>query len=179
ITCGGVPIDEVDPDEFASRVAFVPQQAVLIRGTVADNVDLYRGLPEDRIRAALKQAHLESEIEALPDGIHTRLGPDDRALSGGQRQRLTIARALAGDPEILILDEPTSALDAVSENAIRQTLTELPEGRVVVVVAHRYSTLRSCNRILVLRDGALEVDATPEEVAERSEFFRSMVGSEG
>jgi ATP-binding cassette, subfamily B, bacterial len=179
IRCGGVPIDEIHPEEFASRVAFVPQQPVLITGTVAENVDLFRGLPEDRLRAALKQAHLEDEIEALPDGIHTRLGADDRALSGGQRQRLTIARALAGDPDVLILDEPTSALDAVSENAVRQTLTELPSGRIVVVVAHRYSTLRSCSRILVLRDGVLEMDATPDEVAAQSEFFQTMVSEGG
>lgn len=179
ITCHGVAIDQVDPAEFATRMAFVPQQPVLIRGTVAENVDLFRGLPEDRIRAALKQAHLEEEIEALPQGMHTRLGPDDRALSGGQRQRLTIARALAGEPEVLILDEPTSALDSVSESAIRRTLTELPPGRLVAVVAHRYSTLRSCTRILVLRDGRVEVDATPDEVAARSEFFRSMVSDDG
>lgn len=179
ISCHGVPIDQVDPAEFAARMAFVPQQPVLIRGTVAENVDLFRGLPEERLRAALKQAHLEEEIEALPDGMHTRLGPDDRALSGGQRQRLTIARALAGDPEILILDEPTSALDSVSEAAIRTTLTELPPGRLVAVVAHRYSTLRSCTRILVLRDGHVEIDATPDEVAARSDFFRSMVSDDG
>ena len=101
------------------------------------------------------------------------LGPEQRALSGGQRQRLTIARALAGRPEILVLDEPTSALDAVSEHAIRDALEELPVGRVVIVVAHRYSTLRSCNRILVLRKGHLEIDATPEEVAASSSFFQS------
>lgn len=179
ITCGGVPIEDVDPAEFARRVAFVPQHPALIAGTVAENVDLFRGLPEERIRAALKQAHLAEEVDALPDGIHTSLGADERALSGGQRQRLTIARALAGDPEILVLDEPTSALDAVSENAIRRTLTELPPNRAVVVVAHRYSTLRSCSRILVLRDGVLEADATPDEVARRSDFFRAMVTDAG
>lgn len=178
ITCGGTSIDQIEPTDFARRVAFVPQHAVLIAGTVAENVDLFRGLGEDRIRDALRRAHLAEEIDALPDGIHTRLGPDDRALSGGQRQRLTIARALAGDPEILVLDEPTSALDTVSESAIRQTLSELPTGRVVIVVAHRWSTLRSCGRILVFRNGQLEVDASPEEVAERSEFFSAMVGDD-
>jgi ATP-binding cassette subfamily B protein len=175
ISCGSAEIDEVDPYEFAQRVAFVPQQAVLITGTVADNVSFFRDISEDRVREALRQAHLEAEIDALPDGIHTMLGPDERALSGGQRQRLTIARALAGDPEILVLDEPTSALDAVSEIAIRETLEELPTGRVVLVVAHRYSTLRSCGRILVLRDGVVEIDASPDEVAAASSFFQSMV----
>lgn len=178
ITCGGTAMEDIDPAEFARRVAFVPQQAALIAGTVAENVDLFRGLPEERIRTALEQAHLADEIDGLPDGIHTALGADERALSGGQRQRLTIARALAGEPEILVLDEPTSALDAISENSIRQMLAELPEGRVVIVVAHRYSTLRSCNRILVVRDGRIEIDASPDEVARRSDFFRTMV-SEG
>lgn len=175
IVGGATNWHEIDPHNFAKRVAFVPQQAVLIAGTVAENVDLFRGLPEDRIVHALKEAHLEEEVSALADGIHTRLGPNDRSLSGGQRQRLTIARALAGDPEILILDEPTSALDAVSETAIRRALEELPTGRLVIVVAHRFSTLRSCTRIVVLGDGRVEVDATPQEVAERSDFFRSMV----
>ena len=103
---------------------------------------------------------------------------DTRAdrLSGGQQQRLTIARALAGDPEILILDEPTSALDAVSEEAIRRTLDELPTGRVVIIVAHRYSTLASCSRILVIENGELQADASPEEVARQSDFFKTMVG---
>ena len=176
ISFGSVPLDEILPADFARRVAFVPQRPALIDGTVAENVDFFRGIPEARLREALRQAHLADEIDALPDGILTRLGPDDRSLSGGQAQRLTIARALAGDPEVLVLDEPTSALDALSEEAVRQSLAELPEGRVVVVVAHRFSTLRSCGRILVFRDGALEIDATPDEVVERSEFFRSMVG---
>ena len=169
----------IDPSEFAHSVAFVPQQAVLITGTVAENVDLFRGLPGDRIICAIKEAHLEAEVDALPDGIHTRLGPDDRSLSGGQQQRLTIARALAGDPEILILDEPTSALDAVSEAAIRQTLAELPTGRLVIVVAHRFSTLRSCSRIIALKGGRVDIDATPGEVASRSDFFRSMASDGG
>ena len=176
---GGVEWQSIDPGEFAHRVAFVPQQAVLIGGTVAENVDLFRGLPDYRIAQAIKEAHLEAEVAALPDGIHTRLGPDDRALSGGQRQRLTIARALAGDPEILILDEPTSALDAVSEVAIRETLGELPTGRLVIVVAHRFSTLRSCSRIIALTNGRVEVDATPDEVAAQSDFFRAMVQEGG
>lgn len=176
VSFGAVELDEILPADFARRVAFVPQRPALIDGSVAENVDFFRGIPEARLREALRQAHFVDEVDSLPDGIHTRLGPDDRSLSGGQAQRLTIARALAGDPEVLVLDEPTSALDALSEEAIRLSLSELPQGRVVVVVAHRFSTLRSCGRILVLRDGVLEVDATPDQVAERSEFFRSMVG---
>lgn len=178
ILCGGTELRQIDPQEFARRVAFVPQNPVLIVGTVAENVDLFRGLPEQRIRDAIRKANLEAEIDSLPDGIHTRLGPDDRSLSGGQQQRLTIARALAGDPEIVILDEPTSALDAISEVAIRRTLKELASGRLAIVIAHRYSTLKSCSRILALQDGQIESDATPDAVAARSSFFRAMVATE-
>lgn len=172
---GGAAWSQIDPDDFAHRVAFVPQQAVLIKGSVSENIDLYRGIGEDRIVKAIKDAHLEREIAALPDGIHTQLGPDDRVLSGGQRQRLTIARALAGDPEILILDEPTSALDAISERAISQTLDTMAQRRLVIVVAHRFSTLRTCSRIIALDDGMIEVDASPQDVIQHSDFFRIMV----
>ncbi len=178
IEFGGHDSREVADDRFGHGVAFVPQQANLITGTVAENVAFHRDIPEDRIVRALREAGLEREIELLPQGLHTRLGPDDRSLSGGQRQRLTIARALAGDPEVVILDEPTSALDAASENAVRATLEQLRHERVVVVVAHRYSTLRSCSRILVLRGGRLECDATPVDLAERSDFFKAMIGEE-
>lgn len=176
IVAGGAPMEEIAPDAFGKGVAFVPQQAILITGTVAQNISFFREIPETRVRAALRAAHLEDEINALPDGINTRLGPDERALSGGQQQRLTIARAIAGDPEILILDEPTSALDTVSEAAIRKTLEELPSRCLALIVAHRYSTLRSCSRILLIENGQIAADATPAEVAENSEFFRSMVG---
>ena len=161
---GNTRWNQISPSDFARRVAFVPQQAILIAGTVAENIDLFRGLSEDRIYQAIREADLELEVMALSDGIHTRLGPDDRALSGGQRQRLTIARALAGDPELLILDEPTSALDAVSEAAIRRTLDTFATERLVIIVAHRFSTLRSCSRIIALQDGRVEVDATTKSL---------------
>lgn len=175
IRFGGTTIEDIDPDHFARRVSFVPQHAHLIRGTVAENVRFFRDVSDADILEALERAHLADEIAALPDGIQTRLGPNDRALSGGQRQRLTIARALVGRPQLLILDEPTSALDAISEHAIRDTLTDIPEDLAVIIVAHRYTTLSTCDRILVLTHGRIEADATPEEVALRSGFFKAMV----
>ncbi len=178
VTYGGVPVGSIDPAHFAARIAIVPQNAVLIDGTVAENVAFFRDLPDSRVREALALADLEREVEELPDGIRTRLGSDERALSGGQRQRLTIARALAGRPEVLVLDEPTSALDARSESVIAATIGEGRENRVTLVVAHRHSTLRSCTRILVVDSGRIVADGTPDEVAAASAFFRSMLDSE-
>jgi len=178
IEFGGHDARQIAGARFGHGVAFVPQQANLITGTIAQNVAFHREIPEERIVEAIRSAGLEQEIERLPQGMHSRLGPDDRSLSGGQRQRLTIARALAGDPEVVILDEPTSALDAASENAVRSTLEQLRHERIVIIVAHRYSTLRSCSRILVLRGGRVECDATPADLAERSDFFKAMIGEE-
>ena len=166
------------PPGSPGAIAIVPQNAVLIDGTVAENVDFFRGLPEEQVRRALSLADLTGEIDALPDGIHTRLGSDERALSGGQRQRLTIARALAGAPQILVLDEPTSALDTRSESAISSTIGAGAEDRVTIVVAHRFTTLRSCTRILVVDRGRIEFDGGPDEVARNSSFFRSMLDAD-
>lgn len=178
VSYGGVPVQRIDPVHFAERIAIVPQTPVLIDGSVADNVAFFRDLPEERVLEALALADLEREVLALPDGIHTRLGSDERALSGGQRQRLTIARALAGRPEVLVLDEPTSALDSRSESAIAATIGRGAEGRVTIVVAHRSTTLRSCTRILVVEGGKVADDGSPEQVAERSAFFRSMLDTD-
>ena len=127
ITVGGADMREVDRTWWSSRVAFVAQDALLITGTVAENIRFFRdGIDDKALREAARQANVLSDIEALPLGFDTHLGERGSQLSGGQRQRLSIARALVGQPELLVLDEPTSALDGQSESLIRATLAELP-----------------------------------------------------
>ena len=158
----------------------MPQAAVLFTGTVAENIRFFReGLDDDALRRAAAQANFLRDISALPQGFDTHLGERGSQLSGGQRQRLSIARALVGEPDLLVLDEPTSALDGQSEALIRKTLVDL-HGRVtVVIIAHRMSTLDLCDRIAVVEDGRLTGLGTPEAVRATNAFYREALAVAG
>ncbi len=176
VCISGHPLAELDPADWYSRVGFVPQDPQLVEGTVADNIRFYRPDPGDEdIVAVAKLAHLHDEIEGLPQGYDTPIGPRHQTVSGGQRQRLCLARALLGRPDLLILDEPTSALDLRSEHLVHQTLSELAEERLVVVIAHRLSTLNICDRIMVLEQGRVRGLLPAAELEQQNDFFREVV----
>jgi ABC-type multidrug transport system fused ATPase/permease subunit len=157
ITVGGVDLAEVTPASWAHLVALVPQENKLVRASVADNIRFFRPEYDDeQVEAAARLAHIHDEIEALPAGYGTMVGPGERGLSGGQCQRLGIARALLGRPQLLVLDEPTSALDERSEELIRETLLELSGHTTLVVVAHRPATTEICNRRIRVERGHVE-----------------------
>lgn len=165
ITVDGTDLRAVDREWWTQRVAYVPQDAALFTGTVAENIRFFReGLDDAALERAASQANFLKDVTGLPKGFDTHLGERGSQLSGGQRQRLSIARALVGEPELLVLDEPTSALDGQSEALIRETLAGL-HGRVtVVIIAHRMSTLDLCDRIAVVEDGRLTGLGPPEAV---------------
>ncbi|QGF23648.1 ABC transporter ATP-binding protein [Raineyella fluvialis] len=176
----GVPLEDIDRDWWSDRVAFVAQDARLFTGTVAENIRFFReGITEEELRFAARQANILADIEALPHGFDTHLGERGSQLSGGQRQRLSIARALVGKPELLILDEPTSALDGVSESLIRRTLADLHGRLTVVIIAHRMSTLDICDRIMVIEAGRMTALDTPSALRADSEFYRNALAVAG
>jgi ABC-type multidrug transport system fused ATPase/permease subunit len=146
------------PSSWAARIACVPQEPVLLAGTVADNIRWFRELDLDRLRDAAGMANIADEISAWPDGLDTQVGHRGTQLSVGQRQRICLARALAGRPDILMLDEATSALDNVSEQRIRTALEALKGSVTMVIVAHRPSTLSLCDRIVRIDDGTIQAD---------------------
>ena len=130
------------------------QETVLLRGTVADNIALGRpDATDDQIVAAAKIANADEFIRHMPKGYDSMIGDRGATLSGGQRQRIGIARALIRDNPILILDEPTAALDAESEELVIEALQRLMQGRTVIAVAHRLSTLRGADKIVVIKNG--------------------------
>lgn len=167
----GVDTRDLDLADWYGRVAFVPQDPHLIEGTVSENIAFYRDIPESMVRQAAAMAHLAEEIEALPRGFDEMIGPEDTSLSGGQQQRLTIARALAGQPDLLVLDEPTSALDMRSEARLQDTLRSLHGRMTLLVVAHRLTTIAECDRIMVLADGRVQGFDRPEQLAVSSDFY--------
>jgi ABC-type multidrug transport system fused ATPase/permease subunit len=134
-------------------------------------VRFFRPLDDAAVERACRAAHIHDEILGWSEGYDTVLGSGNNLLSGGQRQRICIARALAGDPDLLVLDEPTSALDMRSESAFQQTLEDLHGSVTLVIIAHRVPTLKLCDRVMVLQGGAIEAIAPPSELVDTNAFF--------
>lgn len=180
ILVAGVSLREVNREWWSRRVAFVAQEAQLLTGTVAENIRFFReGLEDDDLRRAATDANVLADIEALPRGFDTHLGERGSQLSGGQRQRLSLARALIGRPELLVLDEPTSALDGGSEALVRDTLAELRGQLTTVIIAHRMSTLDICDRIMVIEDGRMTAFDTPAALHVHSAFYQNALAIAG
>lgn len=173
----GVPLTEFDLASWRARLSLMPQEAQLFDATVAENIG-YGDLGADaaRIRRAAEVAGAAEFIEALPDGYDTELGDRGLRLSGGQRQRIALARTILKDPEILLLDEPTNALDIETERAFQAALDRFSQGRTVVVIAHRLSTVRNADQVVVLEAGRVVEAGPPAELLARPGRFARLHG---
>jgi ATP-binding cassette subfamily B protein len=163
----GKEIHEVPLEQLRSAIAFVPQEAFLFSTSIRDNVAFgCPGASDDWLATAVRDAHLQRDLEGFPDGIRTVVGERGVTLSGGQKQRAALARALATEAPILILDDALSSVDTETEAAILANLRRVGEGRTVIVVAHRVSALRHADRILYLREGRVVENGCHDELME-------------
>jgi ATP-binding cassette subfamily B protein len=172
----GHDLREYGLDDLRHRIALVAQDTYLFNDTLRNNVLLARPeATEAELAAAVEQAALTEFVAGLPDGLDTVVGERGAQLSGGQRQRVAIARAFLKDAPILILDEATSHLDAVSEQAVRGALDLLARGRTTLVIAHRLSTVRSAQRIIVLEDGRVAETGSHRELLDKGGLYAHLV----
>jgi ATP-binding cassette subfamily B protein len=175
ILLDGRDVNEIDFRTFRRFVGVVTQDSLLFHGTLRENVTY--GIPNvsaERVRRALEDANAAEFVDGLPKGIDTMLGERGARLSGGQKQRIAIARALIRDPRVLILDEATSALDVASEKLVQAALDRLMQGRTTFIVAHRLSTIRNANRIVLLSDGRIAEIGTPVELENQGGLYAAM-----
>lgn len=165
ILLDGKPASSYPLGSLRKNFALVPQEVLLFGGTIAENIRYGRpDATDEEIREAAKQANAHQFIEKLPEGYQTLVGERGAQLSGGQRQRIAIARAILANPAVLVLDEATSSLDAESERLVQEALNKLMENRTSLIIAHRLSTVRRADRILVMSGGTVVESGTHEEL---------------
>ncbi len=157
---------------YRQHISVVPQKSILFSGSLRDNITYgLESYTEEEVERAVEMANLNEFVAELPKGLDTDVGEHGDKLSGGQRQRVTIARALIRNPKILLLDEATSALDNVAEYHVQQAISNSIEGRTTFIVAHRLSTIRNADRIVVLEEGVAVEIGTYEELMEKKGRF--------
>ena len=177
ITLDGQDLRGWKLDDLRTRIALVAQDTYLFNDTLEANIRLARpDASAADIEAAVRNASLSELVETLPDGLATKVGERGTSLSGGQRQRVAIARAFLKDAPVLVLDEATSHLDAVNEQAVRAALDRLQQGRTTIVIAHRLSTVRGADRIVVLDQGSVVEIGRHEELLAKGGLYARLVG---
>lgn len=182
---GTVQIDgysqqSLDMRWFRQRTALVMQESILLSGTVRENIRFANiSASDQQVMQAARDANAEEFILKMPNGYDTIIGERGATLSGGQRQRLSIARAILRNPRVLILDEPTSALDYESEKLIQEALDRLSRGRTVITIAHRLSTLKNSDRLVVMQNGKIVEEGSFKSLSNSGGYFSELLSSQG
>jgi ATP-binding cassette subfamily B protein len=176
ILLDGQDMESIDMRSWRRFISVVPQESVLFEGTIRENILFgLEQVDENRFEEIMDAANLREFVDKLPDGLNTRIGESGARLSGGQRQRLAIARALVRNPKVIVLDEPTSALDVMSEKLVQEAIDRMIVDRTTLIVAHRLSTIRNADLVIVLENGMVSEMGTYDELAAKSSgAFRRM-----
>ncbi|MER8114806.1 ABC transporter ATP-binding protein [Streptomyces sp. NPDC094031] len=176
VTLDGVDVRDLDFDTLARAVGVVSQETYLFHASVAENLRFAKpGATDEELHAAARAAQIHEHIAALPDGYDTVVGERGHRFSGGEKQRLALARTILRDPPVLILDEATSALDTRTEAAVQEAIDALSANRTTITIAHRLSTVRGADQIVVLDSGQVAERGTHEELLERDGRYAALV----
>ncbi len=170
----GRDINRITLDSLRGLIGYVPQEAFLFSRTLRENIAYGAAGGHDTVEELARQVSLTADVERFHEGLETMVGEKGVTLSGGQKQRLSIARALSVAPRILLLDDPLSAVDAGREEEILGELGRLCDGKTVLIVSHRLSAFRECDRVLVLKDGGIAETGNPAELLERGGLYAAM-----
>ena len=174
MTIGDTPLPDFAVEDLRGLFSTVSQETLLFDETLRENVTLGRAVSEGALHAALDAAHVSDFVKAMPEGLDSPAGPRGGNLSGGQRQRVAIARALLRDAPILLLDEATSALDTKSERLVQDALARLSADRTTLVIAHRLSTVRDADQILVMEQGRIVERGTHAELTRAGGLYTQL-----
>ncbi len=176
VTLDGTDIKTVDPETLLVSYSMVFQDVVLFNDTVMENIRLgKRGATDEEVLAAAQAACCDEFVSRLPDGYKSMIGENGQKLSGGERQRISIARALLKNAPVVLLDEATASLDAENESQIQTALSRLLQGKTVLVIAHRLRTITQADRIVVLQEGKVAQQGSPEELERQGGLFKHML----
>jgi ABC-type multidrug transport system fused ATPase/permease subunit len=175
ITVNGMKLSDIQLEDWMSRVQIVFQEPYLLADTISRNVSFGRDVQQANIEEAVRVAQLHKTVEQLPKRLEEQVGERGIQLSGGQRQRLSLARAIIGNPEILILDEATSALDMETERELQRRMDELRAGKTTIIIAHRLSTIQNADVIFVMEQGRVAEKGTHEQLLAEGRIYPELV----
>lgn len=175
ITLGGTDVKNVDPEKLLSAYSIVFQDVTLFNNTVMENIRIGRqNATDEEVLAAAREAQCDEFVEKLPEGYQTMIGENGSALSGGERQRISIARALLKDSPVILLDEATASLDAENETHIQRAISRLVKGKTVLIIAHRMRTVEGADKLVLLKDGKVAEQGSPEELLAKGGIYAKM-----
>ncbi len=176
ITVGGMNVSEIDPEQLLSLYSIVFQDVTLFNNTIMENIRIgKKDATDEEVMEAARLANCTDFVEKLPDRWNTMIGENGSELSGGERQRISIARAFLKDAPIILMDEATASLDVDNESAIQESISKLIQNKTVLIIAHRMRTVDGVDKIVVLKDGTVAEQGTPEQLKQQNGIYKHMV----